>query len=125
MVQFFGVHALKYNIGDNYMEEKDFALRLALLRTKKNVSAREMSLAIGQNQGYINHIETGQGTPSLAAIFYICEYLDITPSQFFDLDLPNPSKINNISKYLKNLDDEELDMVEKLVISLDKNKSMV
>ena len=39
------------------MEEKDFALRLANLRTKKNVSAREMGLAIGQNQGYINHIE--------------------------------------------------------------------
>ena len=36
------------------MEEKDFALRLAQLRTKKGVSAREMSLAIGQNQGYIN-----------------------------------------------------------------------
>ena len=42
------------------MNEKAFALRLATLRTKKNVSAREMSLAIGQNPGYINHIETGR-----------------------------------------------------------------
>ena len=93
------MYALKYNIGDEIMEEKDFALRLAMLRTKKNVSAREMSLAIGQNQGYINHIETGQGTPSLAGILYICEYLGITPSQFFDFDSPNPEKINNITEY--------------------------
>ena len=46
------------------MDEKDFALRLAQLREKKNVSAREMSLAIGQNAGYINNIESGKSLPS-------------------------------------------------------------
>lgn len=102
------------------MEEKDFALRLATLRTKKNVSAREMSLAIGQNQGYINHIETGQGTPSLSGIFYICEYLGITPSEFFDIDNNNPAKLDKINEYLKKLDDEQLDVVENLVKSLAK-----
>lgn len=100
------------------MDEKDFALRLATLRTKKNVSAREMSLAIGQNQGYINHIETGQGTPSLSAVFYICDYLGISPSEFFDVDNKNPAKLNNINKYLKKLDDEQLNMVENLVKNL-------
>lgn len=100
------------------MEEKDFALRLAKLRMKRNVSAREMSLAIGQNQGYINHIETGQGTPSLAGIFYICEYLGITPSEFFDIDNTNPAKLNKINEYLKKLSDEQLDMVENLVKNL-------
>ena len=104
------------------MDEKDFALRLAALRTKKHVSAREMSLAIGQNQGYINHIETGQGTPSLSGIFYICDYLGVTPSEFFDLDLPNPAKLNKINKYLKQLDDEQLDIVEKLLENLVKKK---
>ena len=102
------------------MEEKDFALRLATLRTKKNVSAREMSLAIGQNQRYINHIETGQGTPSLSGIFYICEYLGITPSEFFDVDNNNPAKLTKINEYLKKLDDEQLDMVENLVKNLAK-----
>ena len=102
------------------MDEKDFSLRLATLRTKKNVSAREMSLAIGQNQGYINHIETGQGTPSLSSVFYICDYLGITPSEFFDIDNKNPAKLNNINKYLKKLDDEQLSMVENLVKNLAK-----
>lgn len=100
------------------MNEKDFALRLATLRTKKNISAREMSLSIGQNQGYINHIETGQGTPSLSGIFYICEYLGVTPSEFFDLESENPAKLNKINEYLKQLDDEQLDIIEKLLKSL-------
>ena len=97
------------------MEEKDISLRIAMLRTKKKVSAREMSLAIGQNPNYINHIETGSATPSLAGLSYICEYLGITMSEFFELDSNNPEKINKINEYLKNLDDEQLEIVENLV----------
>ena len=93
-------------------------MRLATLRTKKNVSAREMSLSIGQNQGYINHIESGQGTPSLSGIFYICEYLGITPSQFFDFDLKNPEKLNKINEYLKKLNDKQLNALEMFLKSM-------
>ncbi|MDY5231729.1 MAG: helix-turn-helix transcriptional regulator [Eubacteriales bacterium] len=100
------------------MDEKDFSMRLATLRTKKNVSAREMSLSIGQNQGYINHIESGQGTPSLSGVFYICEYLGITPSQFFDFDIKNPEKLNKINEYLKKLNDEQLDALEMFLKSM-------
>ena len=97
------------------MEEKDFSLRLAVLRNKKSVSAREMSLAIGQNPNYINHIETGKTTPSLAGILYICEYLGISPSEFFDIDNPNPEKIQAIIEDLKRLSDKQLDAVAVLV----------
>ena len=100
------------------MDEKDFSMRLATLRTKKNVSAREMSLSIGQNQGYINHIESGQGTPSLSGIFYICEYLGITPSQFFDFDLKNPEKLNKINEYLKKLNDKQLNALAMFLKSM-------
>ena len=72
------------------MEKKDVALRLARLREKKGVSARDMSLSIGQNEGYINNIETGKSNPSLDGILYICDYLGISPAEFFDLDSSNP-----------------------------------
>ncbi len=100
------------------MDEKDISLRLATLRTKKNVSAREMSLAIGQNPNYINHIETGNATPSLAGLSYICEYLGITMSDFFEFNSTNPTKINKINEYLKQLNDEQLEMIENLVKNL-------
>lgn len=103
------------------MEEKDFSLRLAILRTKKNVSAREMSLAIGQNPNYINYIESGKTTPSLAGILYICDYLGITPSEFFDMDNPNPEKIQAIIRDLKKLNDNQLDAVATLVKDIVKN----
>ena len=100
------------------MDEKDIALRIAVLRTKKNVSAREMSLSIGQNANYVNNIENGNAIPSLMGLFYICEYLGVTPSEFFDIDSKNPAKLNKIIEHLKKLDDEQLDAIEKLVKNL-------
>ena len=102
------------------MDEKDFALRLAQLREKKNVSAREMSLAIGQNPGYITNIESGKSLPSLMGIFYICDYLGISVCEFFDLDTKNPTKLNDIISDLKKLDDHQLDSIANLVRGLTK-----
>ena len=97
------------------MDEKDFSLRLAQLREKKGVSARDMSLSMGQNPGYINNIESGKSMPSLAGIFYICEYLGITPSEFFDVDSHNPHKLKQIMDNLKRLDDRQLDTISVLI----------
>ncbi|MBQ3151400.1 MAG: helix-turn-helix transcriptional regulator [Clostridia bacterium] len=100
------------------MDEKDFALRLAQLREKKGVSARDMSLSMGQNPGYINNIESGKSLPSLPGIFYICDYLGVTPSEFFDLESKNPSKLDSVIDDLKRLNDKQLDTISLLVKDL-------
>jgi len=100
------------------MDEKKFALRLSQLREKKNVSAREMSLAIGQNAGYINNIESGKALPSLPGLFYICDYLNISVSEFFDLESKNPTKLDNIISDLKKLDDKQLESIATLIKGL-------
>ena len=97
------------------MDEKGFALRLSRLREKKGVSARDMSLSIGQNPGYINNIETGKSKPSLEGIFYICEYLGIAPSEFFDEENASPAKLRAIVEDMKRLDDRQLDVIASLV----------
>ena len=51
------------------MYEEQFSKRLAELRTKKGVSARDMSLSIGQSQSYINNIENGVNYPSMGTFF--------------------------------------------------------
>lgn len=91
------------------MTEKDFSLRLAKLREEKGVSARDMSLSMGQNPGYINNIESGKSMPSLSGIFYICEYLGITPKDFFDIEAKNPSKATELYTIGKGLNDDQLD----------------
>lgn len=100
------------------MFEDFFVERITSLRNKKNVSAREMSLAIGQNESYINRIENKQAFPSMQAFFYICEYFQISPKEFFDTDNLNPIKINKIMMELKELDDVQLDTVLTVIYGL-------
>ena len=102
------------------MDEKDFSMRLAKLRTKLGVSARDMSLSIGQNPGYINNIESGKSTPSLSGIFYICEYLKISPSEFFDVETENPIKLKSIINDMKHLNDKQLEIIAALVKDMTK-----
>lgn len=68
------------------MYEEFFAKRLAQLRIEKGVSARDMSLTLGQSKSYINRIENGKMMPSMPVFFYICDYLKITPKDFFDVN---------------------------------------
>ncbi len=100
------------------MYEEDFKLRLAKLRTAKGVSARDMSLSIGQNPGYINNIESGKALPSMAAFFYICEYLSITPQEFFDTDSQQPAELRQLNENLKKLDKKQFDNISEIVASL-------
>ena len=88
------------------------------MREKKGVSARDMSLSIGQNPGYINNIESGKSKPSLEGIFYICEYLGVMPSEFFDMESSNPSKLDAIIADMKKLNDKQLDTIAALVKDL-------
>ena len=97
------------------MDEKDFSLRLAQLREKKGVSARDMSLSMGQNAGYINNIECGKSMPSLPGIFYICDYLGVSPSEFVDMDSKDPAQLNALLQDLKRLNDKQLAAISALV----------
>lgn len=100
------------------MYEEDFPMRLAKLRTKKGVSARDMSLSIGQNPGYINNIETGKALPSMSTFFYICEYLNISPREFFDTDVELPEQLHALTNDLKRLNEKQLEHISALVKDL-------
>ena len=78
------------------MFEELFLKRLTQLRLQKGVSAREMSLAIGQSAGYINGIENGRSFPSMEVFFYICEYLNVHPKDFFDSGMENPNLLHGL-----------------------------
>lgn len=83
------------------MEQQEFIDRLVKLRMNKGVSARDMSLSLGQSEGYINNIENGVNFPSMTVFFYICDYFGITPKEFLTLILLTLSKAKNYLKQLK------------------------
>ena len=95
--------------------EDKFAERLTELRIAKGVSSRDMSLSIGQSAGYINNIENKNNLPSMTSFFYICEYLNISPKDFFDIDSKNPEKLNKLIEKLKLLDNSQLEHILAIV----------
>lgn len=97
------------------MYENFVQKRIEKLRVLKDVSARDMSLSIGQNESYINQIENKKALPSMQAFFYICEYLEITPGEFFDEGNSDPSKLRALIANLKKLDGEKLAHVLAIV----------
>ena len=96
------------------MEREDFVNRLVHLRMNKGVSARDMSLSLGQSENYINEIENGKAYPSMQAFFYICEYFDISPQDFFDTDTPDPNTAHELAKMIRGLPTDKL----KILISI-------
>ena len=100
------------------MYEREFSRRLSELRLQKGVSARDMSLSLGQNSGYINHIENRQALPSMAVFFNICEYFNLTPEQFFNMNCQQPSLITEITEDLNHLTPEQLHCLAVIVHGL-------
>ncbi|WP_312043439.1 helix-turn-helix domain-containing protein [Anaerotignum sp.] len=102
------------------MYDRFISERIAKLRTAKRVSARDMSLTIGQNENYINHIENGKSMPSMQVFFYICEYFNITPKDFFDEETNNPSLLNAVLKDLNALNENQILNIHEIVKGLKK-----
>lgn len=103
---------------ENYMYEEYVQERIAQLRLQKNVSARDMSLSLGQNESYINRIENKKALPSLQGLFYICEYLGITPQEFFDEGNKHPSELSALIADMKQLNTTALTLLTGLVEEL-------
>jgi len=102
------------------MDKAMFSKRLTALRMNKGVSARDMSLSIGLSEGYINNVENRVNYPSMEVFFYICEYLGITPKEFFDLDAKDPTRERMLTDAAKGLNSEQLDTLISLARGLKK-----
>lgn len=107
---------------EQYIYEQNFSKRLAQLRMNKGVSARDMSLSIGQNAGYINNIENGKALPSMTNFFYICEYLGIAPMDFFNFNSTRPHEADTLYKAINKLTDSQFNSIREIVSDLTKNK---
>lgn len=105
------------------MQYEDFLPeRLARLRTQKDFSARDMSLSMGQADNYINNIENKRSLPSMKSFFYICEYLGITPQEFFDAGNAYPEKLNELLEEAKKLDEDSLTHIIAIVKEMNRKK---
>ena len=77
-----------------------------------------MSLSIGQNESCINRIENGRAFPTMQGFIYICEYLNITPKDFFDEEVLDPARSRQLYAQLERLTPTQFALVEQLVRQL-------
>ena len=68
------------------MYEEFIRQRISQLRVQKGISEYKLSLDLGHSKGYIQSISSGRALPSMSEFINICEYFDITPYEFFNIE---------------------------------------
>lgn len=92
--------------------------RITQLRMQKGTSEYQMSYDLGHSKSYIYNISSGKALPSLGEFFAICDYFNITPTQFFDTEQENPTLNTDISNEIKKLNENDAKLVLNLIIRL-------
>ncbi len=94
--------------------------RINSLRMQKNLSEYQLSLDLGHSQGYIQSITSGRTLPSMSAFLDICDYFNLSPAEFFDPSINNPSLFQSVVNDVKQLSENDsllLSLVLKRIIS--------
>ena len=94
--------------------------RINALRMQNNLSEYQLSLELGHSQGYIQSITSGRTLPSMTAFLEICEYFKLSPAEFFDPSIKNPSLFQSVVNDVKLLPENDLillSLVLKRVVS--------
>lgn len=104
------------------LANEGFAKRLYSLRSAKEVSAREMSLSLGQGNSYITNIENGKHLPSMKQFFSICEYFCITPAEFFDYAEVPDNYAAELYELIQSIDKEDQEILISLANRFRKEK---
>ena len=82
--------------------------RITELRMKKGVSEYKMSLDLGHSRSYVQSISSGRSLPSVQEFLYICDYLEISPSAFFDEKACDPILLQKAYDGMRELSDKDL-----------------
>jgi len=82
--------------------------RITHLRLKKGVSEYQMSLSLGHSRSYIQGITSGRKLLSFTEFFYMCDYFEISPKDFFDDGIVNPILIQKAVDGMKDMHDKDV-----------------
>lgn len=77
-------------------------------KIKKGISEYKMSTDMGHSKSYIQSITSGRALPSLSEFIYMCEYLGVTPKEFFDENITEPILVRQLCNLVSNLPDKDL-----------------
>lgn len=96
------------------MDQQFIRERISALRTKKNISEYRMSTDLGHSKSYIQSISSGRSMPSMGEFLYICEYLGVTPKEFFDDSIGEPQLVQKLYELTRDMSEENLNVLISL-----------
>lgn len=91
---------------------KDFLRkRITDLRIKAEISEYQLSMALGRSKGYIQQISSGKALPSMGQFFDLCEYFEVSPAEFFDVENRDPQLTKELMSIARKLDEEKIKLL--------------
>ena len=81
--------------------------RIIELKSSADLSDKKISEAIGYSMNYINKITSGSNLPSFTALEAICEFFNITVSDFFKKDFKGTKSAEFLYRKMDEIIDEE------------------
>ena len=93
------------------MDEQFIRDRISSLREEKGISERKMSLDLGHSTSYIRSIISGRSMPSMGEFLYICEYLGISPQEFFNEKKSTSLVHQKAIDYIYHMSDEDISLL--------------
>lgn len=97
------------------MDEKYVRERITQLRIQKGVSEYKMGYDLGHSRGYVYNISSGKSLPPLKEFLAICDYFEISPSDFFDERQKYPELIQKATDGLMKLNEQDVLIVLQLI----------
>ena len=107
---------LKSTLGEVKELESEFIRkRITELRIKKGVSEYKISVDLGHSRSYMQSIVSGRSLPSMAEFLYICKYLGVTPSDFFNEEIADPALVKKAFAGIAKLSEKDLALLLSLI----------
>ena len=97
------------------MDSEFIRKRITELRIKRGVSVFKMGVVLGHSRGYMQRSGSGRSLPSMAEFLYICKYLDVTPSDFFNEEIDHPALVKSAREGISGLSEKDLSLLLTLI----------
>ena len=101
------------------MDKNDIIFRIGQIRSKADLSARELSHRIELNDGYINRLESKKDfLPSLEVLLRIIAACNSTPAEFFYYDIEAYNQDLELIEMFKGLDVASKTLIKELILKI-------
>lgn len=123
MLEYFFLYTIE---GGNVMDKNFISLRIIELLDSHSITECKLSSALGRSESYINKIVSKKSLPSMESFLNICELLQITPSDFFDPDLPvKNQELMQLIHLLREFSEEDIHLMLNIANRFSEKSSKV